>query len=245
LLKKLGYERAVRTYVNPSGAERVAFWINSISQLLLIIGIVGIYIEFKTPGFGLPGIVGIVAFALFFFGGYVAGLSGLEWIVAFLLGLGLVALELFVFPGTTILGVIGAVLMLVSLVMSMVDVYPGMPAIPSFDKLELPLTDLALAFAGSLVAILILSRVLPRTPLYGKLVSEAASGMTTLAELEEVQASRVGQIGVALSTLRPGGKAQFGKDILDVISQGDMIEKGARVKVVGHSGSEAVVEVVA
>jgi membrane-bound serine protease (ClpP class) len=69
--------------------------------------------------------------------------------------------------------------------------------------------------------------------------------MTTLAELEEVQASRVGQIGVALSTLRPGGKAQFGKDILDVISQGDMIEKGARVKVVGHSGSEAVVEVVA
>jgi membrane-bound serine protease (ClpP class) len=245
LLKKLGYERTVRTYVNPSGAERVAFWINSISQLLLIIGIVGIYIEFKTPGFGLPGIVGIVAFALFFFGGYVAGLSGLEWIVAFLLGLGLVALELFVFPGTTILGVIGAVLMLVSLVMSMVDVYPGMPAIPSFDKLELPLTDLALAFAGSLVAILILSRVLPRTPLYGKLVSEAASGMTTLAELEEVQASRVGQIGVALSTLRPGGKAQFGKDILDVISQGDMIEKGARVKVVGHSGSEAVVEVVA
>ena len=139
LLQKLGYVDAARVDIKPTGVERLATWINIISPLLLIIGIAGIYIEFKTPGFGLPGIIGIVAFALYFFGGYIAGLSGLEWIAVFLLGLALVGLELFVFPGTVALGLIGAVLMLVALVMAMVDVYPGMPAIPTFEKLELPL----------------------------------------------------------------------------------------------------------
>jgi membrane-bound serine protease (ClpP class) len=49
-------------------------------------------------------------------------------------------------------------------------------------------------------------------------------------------------VGVAISPLRPGGKAQFGNDILDVISQGELIDKGSRVKIIGHSGTAAVVE---
>ncbi len=244
LLDKLDFGSAVRADIKPTGVERLALWINMISPLLLIIGIAGIYIEFKTPGFGLPGIIGIVAFALYFFGGYIAGLSGLEWIAVFLLGLALVALELFVFPGTMALGLIGAVLILVALVMAMVDVYPGMPAIPTFQKLELPLRDLFIAFVGGAAAVLVLSRWLPKTPIYGKLVSHTASGMDTVAELEQKQTSRIGQTGVAVSSLRPGGKAQFGEEILDVMTQGEMIERGERVKIVGHSGTEAVVEAV-
>jgi len=69
-----------------------------------------------------------------------------------------------------------------------------------------------------------------------------ASGVSTVAELEQKQKSRIGQVGVAISSLRPGGKAQFGDEILDVISQGDMIDKGQRVKIIGHSSTEAVVE---
>ncbi len=242
LLSKLGYGSAVQVYIRPSGVERLAFWINAISPVLLIIGIVGVYIEFKTPGFGLPGIVGIVAFALYFFGGYVAGLSGMEWIAVFIVGLALVALELFVFPGTAVLGFAGAALILVALVMAMVDVYPGMPRIPTFDKLQVPMTDLAIAFAGSLLAVWVLSRILPKTSLYGKMVSQAASGVTSVAQLEQKQASRVGQVGVAMSSLRPGGKARFGDAILDVISQGELIERGRHVKIIGHSGTEAIVE---
>lgn len=244
LMQKLGFTEAIRADIKPTGVERLALWINMISPLLLIIGIAGIYIEFKTPGFGLPGIIGIVAFALYFFGGYIAGLSGLEWIAVFLLGLALVALELFVFPGTMALGLIGAVLILVALVMAMVDVYPGMPAIPTFQKLELPLRDLFIAFVGGAAAVLVLSRWLPKTPIYGKLVSHTASGMDTVAELEQKQTSRIGHTGVAISSLRPGGKAQFGEEILDVMTQGEMIEQGERVKIVGHSGTEAVVEAV-
>ena len=242
VIKKLGFADATRVNIQPTGAEQLAMWINMISPLLLIIGIAGIYIEFKTPGFGLPGIVGIAAFALYFFGGYIAGLSGLEWIVVFVVGLALLALELFVFPGTTVLGLAGAALMLVALVMAMVDVYPGMPALPTFKMLELPLRDLFIAFLGGVGAVLVLSRWLPKTSLYGKLVSQTASGVTTEARLKQEQMSRLGQVGVAISALRPGGKAQFGDEILDVISQGELIDKGQRVKVIGHSGTEAVVE---
>ena len=132
--------------------------------------------------------------------------------------------------------------MLVALVMGMVDVYPGMPALPTFKMLELPLRDLFIAFLGGAVAVLVLSRWLPKTSFYGKLVSQTASGVTTEAKIECQQMLRLGQVGVAVSALRPGGKAQFGNEILDVISQGELIDKGQRVKIIGHSGAEAVVE---
>ena len=77
-----------------------------------------------------------------------------------------------------------------------------------------------------------------------RLVSQTASGVSTVAELEQKQKSRVGRVGVAISPLRPGGKAQFGDEILDVMSQGEMIDRGQRVRIVGHSGTEAVVEAV-
>src|SRR2546426_4398790 len=242
LLRNLGYANAARVDIQPTGVEKVAMWINIISPLLLIIGIAGIYIEFKTPGFGLPGIVGIAAFALYFFGGYIAGLSGLEWIAVFVVGLALLALALFAFPGAAALGLIGTALMLVALVMAMVDVYPGMPALPTFKMLELPLRDLFIAFLGGAVAVLVLSRWLPKTSFYGKLVSQAASGVITGARLERQQTSRLGQVGVAILEVRPGGKAPFGNEILDVISQGQFIDKGRRVKIIGHRGTEAVVE---
>jgi len=245
LIARLGFGDAPRIQVEPTGAERLAFWLNSFNWLWLIIGVAGIYLEFKTPGFGLPGIVGICAFALYFLGSYVAGLSGLEWPLLFVLGLVLVLVELFVFPGTILLGLAGGVLMLVTVVMAMVDQYPGMPTLPSLPQLRAPLQDLLYAAAGSVVLILILARFLPRTPLYAVLVSQNASATETVKAQAAMQAQHLGREGVALSILRPGGKAQFGDEVLDVMTQGDLIEKGTRVRIVGHSGREAIVEPVA
>lgn len=245
LLTKLGFPESQRTYVEPTGAETLAFWINALNWLWLIVGVAGIYIEFKTPGFGLPGIVGISAFALYFLGSYIAGLSGLEWPLLFLLGLILVALELFVFPGTVALGLAGGALMLVTLVMATVDHYPGMPAMPTMPQLREPLMGLLYAAIGSVAVILVLARFLPKTSFYGVLVTKSASAVETPKLQAAVQAQQVGREGVALSVLRPGGKAQFGNEILDVMTQGELIEKGARVRIISHSGREAIVEPIA
>ena len=256
LLEQLGYAGAERHDIKPTGAERIGTWINTISPLLLVIGILGIYIEFKTPGFGVPGVIGIVAFALYFFGGYVSGLSGAEWVLVFVLGLALVIVELFVFPGTIALGIAGIVLMLVAIVMALVDIYPSMPPLPgiagvptgrtmptwTWKDFDRPAQTLLIAVVGSVIGAYLLSRILPKTAFYGALVSKSASGMLT----EEMQAgqrsNRQGQVGVALSNLRPGGKAQFGDAVLDVISQGDLIAKGEKVRIIGFSAAEAIVE---
>lgn len=241
VLKELGFAGARRVDVKPLGAEKLATWINAISPILLIIGIVGIYIEFKTPGFGIPGIVGVLAFAIYFLGGYVGGLAGLEWAAIFFVGMVLVILEIFLFPGTVVLGASGAALMFLGIVMAMVDVYPGMPAIPTLPQLRVPLQGIAIAIFGSLAVGLILSRFLPKTTIYGELVSHTASGMTSVEATGRVQQSRLGQVGVSVSVLRPGGKARFGEEIIDVITQGEMLEPGTPVRVIAHSATEAIV----
>lgn len=244
LLENLGFAGAERMVVQPTGAEKLAFWLTALNWLWLILGVAGVYIEFKTPGFGLPGIVGICGFTLYFLGGYVAGLSGLEWPLLFLLGLVLVALELFVFPGTLALGLAGVCLMLVTLVMAMVDFYPGMPRVPSFPQIQVPLRDMGIAALGSVVVLVVLSRLLPKTTMYGRLVTLSVSGGATAKADEAVRQSRIGLEGVCVSALRPGGKAQFGEDILDVLTQGESMPRGARVRITEFSGKSAVVEAV-
>ncbi len=245
LLDKLGYAGAERTVIKPTGAEKLGTWINAISPILLIVGIIGIYIEVKTPGVVLPGVIAVIAFLLYFTGAYVAGLSGMEWVIVFVIGLALVISEFFVHPGTILPGLVGMALILVSLVMAMVDMYPGTPAMPTIPQIKLPVENLMISLVSSLVIMIILARILPKTPVYRNLVSQGASGVVSEKAQLQQQASRIGQQGVAVSNLRPGGKAQFGDEILDVITQGEMISQGQKVRIVGNSGTEAVVETIA
>jgi membrane-bound serine protease (ClpP class) len=144
---------------------------------------------------------------------------------------------------------LGAVLMLAAVVMAMVDLYPApgpgaLPALPSLDKFQLPLRQLLIATVGGGLGIWLASLILPKTPIYRAVVSQSASGVKTEAAFAQQSKLRLGLTGVTLSALRPGGKAQFGDAILDVISQGDMVPKGTAVRIIGGSGSEALVEVV-
>ena len=242
LLAQLGYPPAQRVEIAPTGAEKLGTWINAISPLLLIIGIIGFYIEFKTPGFGLPGIVGIVAFAIYFLGGYVAGLSAAMWVVVFVVGLILLMVELFVLQGTFVLGIIGAALVLIALVMGMADVYPGGPLLPTLPELSVPLRDISVAVLVSFGIALVLARFLPQTPLFHRLVSQTASGVASVAKQEAALDARIGWVGVSVAALSPGGKAQFGEDLLDVVTRGERVEKGRSVKIIGRSGAAALVE---
>lgn len=242
VLVRLGLAGAEKVVIVPTGAERVGFWINAIGPILLMIGMVALYIEFKTPGFGLPGIIGIVAIAIYFLGGYVAALSGPGWILVFLLGLGLLALEWFVFPGTLVAGLTGAALMVIALIMAMADIYPGGPVLPTLPQIRLPLRNLSLGVAGTVVAVLVLARFLPQTTVFRRLVSESASGVGSVAALEQKLDTRVGRIGVALTPLHPGGRAQFGDELLDVITRGELVERGRPVRIISHTGPNPVVE---
>ncbi|MBM3845063.1 MAG: hypothetical protein FJ405_02095 [Verrucomicrobia bacterium] len=250
LLESLGRGASPRMQIELTGWERVGAFLSSqiVTMILLILGAGGIYIEFKSPGFGIPGIVGIVAFGIYFLGGYIAGLSGAGWMVLFFIGLALLVVELFIVPGTLVAGISGLFLMLVSLVMSLVDLYPvpgrWLPTVPGRDAFVEPIQTLAMAVLGSIVTIWALGKILPRTSLYRELLNPASSGAKADAQLLHQRETLLGKEGVATSPLRPGGRGQFGEVLCDIMTRGELIEPGTRVRIVDFSGAQAVVEAV-
>ena len=241
LLQRAGLSGTVER-VEPSGFEQLAFWITALSPLLLLGGIIGSYIEFKTPGFGVPGIIGLVCFGLFFAGHFVAGLAGWEVVACFAIGVALVAGELFLHPGTVIPGLVGALMMFGALVWAMIDRYPSQPLWPTEEMLLRPTINVGIAILGSGALIAILVRYLPASPLYRRiaLVSALPSGDASIAE--SARGIHSGMTGSVKTTLRPSGKADFGGHVFDVVSEGSFIEVGATVRVVLVEGARVVVE---
>jgi membrane-bound serine protease (ClpP class) len=241
LVKQAGLSADIR-YVEPTGFERVAIWITMLAPLLLLGGIAGAYIEFKTPGFGIPGTISIVCFTLFFTGHYIAGLSGHEVMIFFAIGLALVISELFIHPGTILPGVAGVLLMLGALVWAMVDHWPNQPVVPSADLLLRPLLNLSLAIIAAVFVIYLLAKVLPATPFYHQIVlaADTPAGPGVSIPVERVRVAS-GAIGQTRTQLRPAGKAIFGDEVMDVVSQGDFIDANVTVHVVSADGTRVMV----
>ena len=243
----------------PLGMENFAHWIQKFSALLIIIGIAGCYMEYNSPGFGLPGILGVLAFSLFFFGNYLAGnLAGYELAVLFVLGLVLLAVEVFVFPGAIIPGLVGGLLVLVSLGLGMVDrvefewKWTGLPSEFSWGALlDNAMVSLAIGLVGALVLILVAMRFLPSSRMGRWMVLEGAvpggasiDGEIVGSESGDSVSRRtyLGLKGESTTDLRPAGKGRFGDDLLDIISDGEFIPKGEPIMVAKHEGSRIVVK---
>jgi membrane-bound serine protease (ClpP class) len=242
LLRSQGYNGPV-TRVVPTGFENVAFWLTTLSPLLLLLGIAGGYIEMKAPGFGIPGIVSLVAFALFFLGHYVAALTGWEATIVFVLGAILVIVEIFLMPGMIIPGLVGAMMIFGSIIWAMVDHWPSQPGSVGAVDFERPLFNFLIALGGAAVFSALVAKYLPHTSFYRRLVLDGASEMHE-AGTDSAYTSRVkqGDIGVASTTLRPAGKAMFGEEMVDVVGDGEFIASGAKVRVLHVEGTKVVVE---
>jgi membrane-bound serine protease (ClpP class) len=154
----------------------------------------------------------------------------------------------FLFPGTIIAGLAGAVLVISSLGLAMVDrvdlewKWSGLPSAESWASLfEGSLYTLALAMAGALAAILLGMRYLPNTKMGSRLVlSEVVPSGASLGAVEK-KSDLVGLTGEATTDLRPSGKGIFGGRLLDIISDGEFIAKGSALRVVKQEGSRIVV----
>lgn len=239
--EKLGGE--VRT-IQPTEFERMAFWITTLAPLFLLGGIVGAYLEIKFHGTLIPGIISATCFLIFFTGQYLAGLAGWEVFVVFFIGAALVFSEVALHPGTILPGLAGLALMIGSLLWAMIDRHPGQPVVPTAEMLLVPVVNLGLAvFSGALV-IFLLGRFLPKTTFYNRLVLGAAGDhgpSLAAASIDSPTLVKVGGEGVARSMLRPSGKAAFGGIVLDVITEGDFVNPGARIRVVAIEGPRIVV----
>ena len=225
-------------------SETMARLIAKIAPLLMMIGFAALYIEFKTPGFGLPGILGIICIAVVFLAQFMAGLANYTELLLIILGIALIGIEIFVTPGLIIMGLSGAVAIAVGLLLSFQNFVFPTPSMPWQMNI---FTSNIISVIGSMLSALVISILFLRFvfPKIGLLVQGPYLTETLKAahsDSLEIQSIVVGMQGIALTVLRPSGKALIDQKQYDVVATGSYIEQGSNIKVIGITHSRIVVE---
>ena len=235
----------------PSWSEGLALLITNsgVSGVLMMIGMMSIYLEFKTPGWGLGGTLALICFALFFWGHRIAGLAGMEDLLLFGIGAILLAIEIFFIPGFGYAGILGLICVFISLVLAMIRRPIFIPQGESFWPTQMPnlagpSLSLSIAVIGSAAGIVMLSKYLPRTKLWSSfaLLKEQRKDLGYSTAIKDFKNLHIGQAGQTLTVLRPSGKVQINDKQYDVLTEDVFIEKDTRVKIIRIDGNTIFVE---
>jgi membrane-bound serine protease (ClpP class) len=215
----------------------------TVAGLLLLVGVGGIYLEIKTPGIGLPGIIGVTALLLFFGARAVLGLADVVDLVLVVVGLGLIAVEVLMLPGFGVAGAAGVAALIVGLYLSFTRV-----TIPQyswdFDRLRDAGQTMAIASLLFALFVWLTWRLLPKTPVYRWFVLSTAQNVDAgyVVQTEADEEGFVGQTGVAVSNLRPVGRGRFGDKTLMVVSHAEFIDEDTPIVIVQVEGNRYVVD---
>jgi len=221
----------------------IGFLINPVVSALLIMLILGgIYFELQTPGVGFPILLALSAALLYFAPLYLEGLASHYEIILFIVGIILVAIELFVIPGFGVTGILGLLFIISGLAIAMVGN-------EGFDFSGVPYVDLVKAFMIVIIAFFLsltgsfyLSRKLFTTSRFGELalntVQNTDEGYTSAdIHMKEL----LGKTGTAFTMLRPSGKVEIDDEIFDATAITGYVDKGETVRVVKYETSQIFV----
>ena len=217
-------------------ADRMVIFLTSpiIAGLLLSLGTAGLFIEIRSPGFGVPGLLGLLCLSLFFGGHLLSHVDAEYALLAFVFGVCLLLLEAFVIPGFGIAGILGLGCILFSIFFIFSQAYETQQAI----------TTLSVSVLLTVGLCIIAAYFLPKTRTWNNFVLQAEmvseQGFHS-APREDFQ-HYIGQLGIALTTLRPSGTIRIGEDRLDAISIGNFVDPESTVKVVQVEGANVYVE---
>ncbi|MBH5318135.1 nodulation protein NfeD [Paenibacillus sp. GSMTC-2017] len=211
--------------IEPSIAEKVArFLVNPIvATILLILGIAGIAIEMLVPGYGAPGIIGLLSFGLYFFGSYIAGFAGMESVVLFIIGIILLVLEFFI-PSFGILGLLGSASLVTGVVIAAPTPTSG-------------LISLLVAVVVATVPVILFAKSNKGRGVWNKFILREQLSTENGFLSADLKTSLIGQQGVSLTTLRPSGIALIGEERVDVVTEGEFIDVNKPVQVVKAEGT--------
>jgi len=263
LLTTMQINLAQSDIVDLEGGRRtdVADWVERIAKvlrqpaiqfLLILLGILGLLIEIKMFGTIVPGILGVLCFTLFFAGGMIPipdkpPTSSWAEVTMFAIGLGLILVEFLVVPGLAFFALGGAAACGTAIVLAMVGGGESTGNSTVGGEVWDAVGTLAYAFGGSAVVFMLILRFLPQSKFFAKgIVSQATIEGVPSADSAEssagVLAAYVGKVGVADTPLRPAGKIHLetGK-VLDVVADGEFIERGEKVVVQSCESTRIVV----
>lgn len=242
ITKYLGYKDYKLKSYTPSWFDNIkGFLMNPMLQSILIIIIIGgIYFEMQTPGLGFPSIAAIAAAILYFAPLYIDGLAQNWEILLFIVGILLIAAELFIIPGFGVAGISGIILVVGGLTLSLLNNKDfDFKDITSSEFAEATLTVLVGLVAGFILMIWLSNKIgnagiFRKIALHANLEDSISSPNLTFL---------VGKEGTASTILRLSGKVLIDGEIYDGVSESGFIEKGAKIKVARFENAQVYVEV--
>jgi len=236
-------------------SEEMVRWLNSpaVMAILIMLAMLGVYIEFNTPGVGLPGLAAVICFVIIIGSKYLVDLANWVEVALFVIGFLLLMIEIFVLPGFGIAGFLGITCILFGLFGMLIKNAPGELPWPRDAFAWKDFTDGVIALSGGFVGFVVLAwllaKYLPKlqflsglilVPTAAKLGTEFEVSMTNMPESKTVSVN-VGGLGEVISTLRPTGKAKFGNAIVDVVAEAEFLDTGTKVEIIEIQGNRVVV----
>ena len=236
-------------------SEEMVRWLNSpaVMGILVMVAMLGVYVELNTPGVGLPGLVAVICIAIIIGSKYFIGLANWVEVALFVIGVLLLMVELFVLPGFGIAGFAGIICVLAGLFGMLIKNPPDRLPWPDSPENWQFLTDgilgMSLGFVGFVILAWSLAKYLPKLeflsgltlmPALAKQGDEIEINLTVPPSSETISV-KVGDMGEVISTLRPAGKATFGEAIVDCVAVAEFLDKGARIEIIEIHGNRVVV----
>lgn len=223
--------------------EHLAQYLQLVAPFLLGSGLLLLFIELKTPGFGWIGGLGVSMLVIVFLGHYIAGLAGYEPFI--LLGVALILLifEFIVFPGTLIPGILGMLCIIMALVWNMSDVWPTYSGKLEWQwsGLTAPLWNTVGSLAIALGGALALKRFLPKFALWNQLVLNTRVDYKEDMLLAAASSDFIGYQAIVLTDLRPVGYIKLDGKQYEARIESGMLSKGSTCQIVGFENRQWIV----
>lgn len=244
LYAHLGVTPSQVQIIEENWSETLVRFLQPLLPILMLLGIGALYTEIKAPGFGFPGIIGLICLGIVFFNQYLVGLADYTELLLLLIGALLLGVEVFVLPGFGVAGIAGLMVIAAGLVLAFQDFVVPDPSFPWEGKLLIRnIAQVMGAFIASfLISLFMIRFVLPR-------ISTVVKGPYLDATLSDSHVDAPGDLGVnpgdtgvVLTTLRPSGKILIKDQKIDALTQGEFINPDHRVIVLNVESNRVLVK---
>lgn len=239
ILKRSGIESyEIYRFTLDTTEKIIAVFLNPfISGLLIMIIIGGIYFELQTPGVGFPILASLVAVIFYFVPYYLNGLAENWEIIAFMVGVVLLALEIFVIPGFGIFGISGLILTVGSMILVMVnnDIFDF--SFVADKDLFLAITTTLTGIVGGIMLLFVGGVRLTQTKLFKKIALESVMDSKEGYTSSFIKKDLIGKTGTTYTVLRPSGKIMIEGEFYDAYTRGNYIKKDEKIIVIADEGT--------